>query len=362
MKHSVPARVVLAFAVLFCIPATSFSQAPANPVTLRGDLRFRHETIDPEDAGQRNLERIRARVNLSARLPSRVNIVLGLATGSSNEPASANQTLTGGFSDKPLWLGLAYLDWAPAGRVRFLGGKMRNPFFQAGRNQLIWDQDMNPEGFALQLSQKIGAGEVFANSALFLVEERATGDDSYMRGGQFGVRAGSGVNVTLGAAYFDFANSRGVPSFFSAANSFGNAVDSLNTYRYGFRVAELFGEIGFPRFPGSPLLYADLVTNTADGAEDNNGWIAGATLGRLGAPGSWAIRYAYERLEANAVVGAFTNSDFIGGGANGQGHIFGLDLQLSGQTAGSLTYYLNERGIDSDIEYHRFQADLNFRF
>jgi hypothetical protein len=204
--------------------------------------------------------------------------------------------------------------------------------------------------------------EVFATGALFLIEERASGDDSYMRGGQFGLRAGDGVQATLGASYFDFANSRGAPSFFSAANSYGNAVDSLGNYLYGFREVEFFGEIRISALPASPLFYANFVMNRAEDADDNEGWIAGVILGGLNAPGSRALRYAYERLEANAVIGAFTNSDFVGGGTNGRGHIFGFDCQFSAQAAGSLTYYLNERGIGSDTRYHRFQADLNFRF
>ncbi len=108
-------------------------------------------------------------------------------------------------------------------------------------------------------------------------------------------------------------------------------------------------------------MFADYVIHTADGAGNNIGWIVGATLGTVRNPGSWAARYAYARLEADAVAGGFSNSTFIGG-TNGRGHILGLDYRISPQAIGGLAYYLNERNIGDLTEYRRFQADLNFRF
>lgn len=341
---------------------TSHSQTLGDNLTLKGDLRYRHETIDQENADGRNQERIRARVNLAARISDRLNVVVGLATGAADDPVSANQTLTGGFSDKPFWLDLAYADWNPANGLHLIGGKMKNPFYLTGRNQIIWDHDLNPEGFALQFARKTGPVETFATGAVFLIQERAVGDDSYMAGAQAGIRGGTDIAFTAGAGFLEFANSEDVPTFYNPDRSSGNTVNPDDTYAFGFRNVEAFGELSLNTLPASPLLHVEVVTNIAGDVEEDLGWSAGLTLGRLKAPGSWSVRYQYVRLEADAVVGAFTNSDFIGGGTNGKGHIFGVDYQISAPVGGALTYYLNQRGIEDGLEYHRFQADLNIRF
>jgi hypothetical protein len=36
--------------------------------------------------------------------------------------------------------------------------------------------------------------------------------------------------------------------------------------------------------------------------------------------GSWNFRYNYREIEADAVLGTFSDSDFIGGGTDGKGH------------------------------------------
>ncbi|MFA7486309.1 MAG: putative porin, partial [Phycisphaerae bacterium] len=125
-----------------------------------GDLRYRHEQFDNTDAGneKRRRDRIRARLRLDAKVNDEWDAIFRLATGSSDSPTSTNQTLgdsgSDGFSSKQIWLDWAYASWRPksiAG-LNVLMGKMGNPFYAVGKNQLIWDSDVSPEGIAAKYS------------------------------------------------------------------------------------------------------------------------------------------------------------------------------------------------------------------
>ena len=76
----------------------------------------------------------------------------------------------------------------------------------------------------------------------------------------------------------------------------------------------------------------------------------------------WEASYNYRDLEADAVVGIFSDSDFIGGGTNGKGHRFNFAYQLAKNFEAGLTYFLNERKNTDDDKYRRLQADLIFKF
>jgi len=66
-------------------------------------------------------------------------------------------------------------------------------------------------------------------------------------------------------------------------------------------------------------------------------------------------------LQKDAVVGAFSDSDFIGGGTNGRGSRFGGKYQLAKNVQTGLTYFLNDRQ-DEDNNYRRLQVDMVLKF
>jgi hypothetical protein len=85
----------------------------AERIRLKGDFRYRYETIKEEDVDNRNRNRIRARFHLEADVTDTVQVGFGLATGG-EDPVSSNQTLGGGGSSKDVRLDLAYFDDAEA--------------------------------------------------------------------------------------------------------------------------------------------------------------------------------------------------------------------------------------------------------
>ena len=82
---------------------------------------------------------------------------------------------------------------------------------------------------------------------------------------------------------------------------------------------------------------------------------------------SWQVevnyRYNYRDLEADAVLGVFTDSDFIDGGTDGRGHEFGFDYQIVKGVKTGATYFDNQRRLSLGAkDYQRLQLDLVFDF
>jgi hypothetical protein len=132
-------------------------------------------------------------------------------------------------------------------------------------------------------------------------------------------------------------------------------------YSNDYDLAELFGEYGFKYGDKPAALFANYVKNTVASGGDDAGWLIGGKLGKCKAPGSWQVSYDYRELDADAVLGAFNDSDFIGGGTNGEGHRFNFAYQLAKNLQGALTYFLDQKA-DDDHDYNRLQADVIFKF
>ena len=333
--------------------------ATAPNVRFSGDLRYRHESINEETQSEQHRQRVRGRFGITADVAENVRLGLQLATGG-DDPVSANQTLDTGFARKPIGVDRAFFTWAATEELTFTGGKIANPFFRPGNHHLIYDGDLNPEGLAL----RYGGGDWFANYAGLWVEERGAADDSIMLGGQFGYRRmlDNGLRITAGASYYDYLNTRGQTPFWDGA-AVGNRVDAAGNYLSDFNLAELFAELNFSARSRPVTLFADYVVNTeADGAD--TGFALGASLGEIAGRGTWRVGYAYQDLEADAVVGTFADSDFAGGGTDGKGHVVELNYGVRDRLVLGLRYFLNERGAEAGNEhdYNRLQADVVFNY
>ena len=108
---------------------------------------------------------------------------------------------------------------------------------------------------------------------------------------------------------------------------------------------------------GLPVaLFGDVVLNTEADDEDL-GWLVGAELGKAKDPGSYSLGYDYRNLEANAVVGAFTDSDSGGGGTDISGHRVKGKYQIAKNYQTALTLFFQETGISGDEEDYTWHFD-----
>lgn len=334
-----------------------------------GDLRYRHELIQAEGKEDRNRQRVRARVGLKAKVAENVDVGFQIATGS-NDPVSTNQTLDGGFSSKGVWVDIACFDWHPGNvsGLHVIGGKMKNPFHKPGKTELIWDGDLRPEGCSIKYSKKSGNWKFFTNIGGFWVEERSSDVDTKLLGAQAGVKYSFPFledkgYLQVGGSYYDYQNMKGKSPIHDAGDPFGNTVDIAGNYGFDYDLFESFVELGFKMGDIPVLFFGNYVTNIAEDVQENRGWLAGTTIGKCKKPHSCALRYNIRDLEADAVLGVFTDSDFNGGGTDGAGHEFGFNYQIAKRWKAGVSYFYNERETLTDKkDYKRMQLDLALKF
>ncbi len=348
-------------------------------IKISGDLRYRHEHIDEETGtttvGWKNgsdRHRIRARLMLEAMVNDEWDLAFRLASGS-KDPVSANQDLEDSFSSKDFWLDLAYFNWHPKAieGLNVVGGKVKNPFYKVGKNQLVWDGDLNPEGLVVQLSTPFnGEDELFFNGGGFWVDESSSGVDTSLWGAQTYIKhqMDNSDYFLGGASYWDYGNIQGssdLKSTWTTPGSFFGNTSAAGLFASDYDIFELFGEYGFKCDSMPVTFYGDWVQNLVASTDRDKGWLVGCKLNKATTPGSWEASYDYRVLEADAVVGAMSDSDFIGGGTDGRGHRFGLKYQLAKNVQAATTYFHNEDDTGSagrDLDYRRLQCDLVLKF
>jgi hypothetical protein len=108
-------------------------------------------------------------------------------------------------------------------------------------------------------------------------------------------------------------------------------------------------------------IFATHVQNVAAPGNRNKGYLLGVSLNKARRPGSWQLGYDYRELDPDAVVGALSESDFIGGGTDGRGHKVYFKYQATKNVQAKFTFHDAQAGDNND-NYKRAQWDLNFKF
>jgi len=352
-------------------------------VKISGDFRYRYEHIDAETSGStqwkkgRDRNRIRARLMLDAIVNDEWDVAFRLATGERSivvedgdgdmfaDPISTNQSLRQHFSKKDFWLDLAYFRWHPSAikELNVYGGKIVTPFYAAGKNELIWDHDLTPEGGAFNYAIPLGSKDkLHLTGGAFWVDESSSGVDASLWGVQGYLKhtIGNPDYILGGVSFFDYGNIQGKTDKYGILA--GNTADATGTkWASDYDIIEVFGEYGTECCGWPVAFFGNWAQNTIAVSDEDKGWWVGAKLNKAEKPGSWEFLYNYREVDADAVFGAFTDSDFIGGGTDGKGHEFGFTYQLAKNLQAALTYFLNER-TSSNLDYHRLQTDLMLKF
>ena len=331
----------------------------------KGDFRYRYENIDEEGKDGRNRNRIRARTALVADVTPTVEVGLGLATGG-DDPVSANVTLGGGGSKKDINLDLAYFNWSGLANTHVLGGKFSNFLVKPQKTALLWDGDWRPEGL----------GVVWDNGTFFAQGLGTWLEGDSRNGTEFGWVAQAGMKLKVGetgklmfgGGYSEFDIAGRSPVFGDPDDFYGNTyVEDPSTgdlvFAYNYHEVQAFAEYSF-RLAGHPVaLFADYVVNT-DASENDTGYLFGAKYGSAKAQGTWAVSYFYEKLEADAVVGLVTDSDFGGGGTDAKGHVLQGTYAFHDNWNFKATYFINDISLASGNprDFDRLMLDVAFKY
>lgn len=333
---------------------------------LRGDVRARYENVhiedEPDTGRDQDRQRIRARIGAFTQVNPEVEAGIQVASGSSDDRRSTNQSLDGAFSKKSVWLDMAYIDYHPLAvpGLKIFGGKMKQPWVSLG--DIIWDGDTNPEGAAASYSRKWGMTELFGSTGYFVLTDNVDGEgrqfehDLRLYSGQIGTRfyPGDSFKVTLGGSVYAYDNDDQTTVLRANGNN-----------QNEFRLLETFGQVDVIGLPLPLSVYGQFVQNTAAtgvDADQDQAWLVGV-MTRVFDVG---VDYNYRDVQRNGVVGAFTDSDFADGYVGSRGHKLKLRYDINKNFAFTTTYFMAESDVASrftdDASVNRLQVDLEAKF
>lgn len=343
----------------------------------KGDVRFREETVHndgvPNNKDQ-DRQRIRARLGAYSEINPQVDTGIRIATGSNDDARSTNQDLNNYFDKKQIWLDQGYIDYHPDAikNLHLVGGKMPQQWVSMG--DIIWDSDINPEGLAVTYKYPLsGSTELFGSAGHYTLKDNVDGEgvqfkhDLRLYAGQLGARFAitDSMKMTLGGSIYSYDNDKNsaCPTSGTVTTPCALAVNG-NSPNETFKLYEGFGQLDFSNLPVPLSLYGQYVNNTDASNDQDTGWLAGVKSKVYG----FNLDYNYRDVQRNAVVGAFTDSDFANGFTGSRGSKLKVSYDLDKNFALGATYFMatsdqtnaNINKKDSDINTLQLDAEAKF--
>lgn len=345
------------------------------------------------------------------------------STGNEENPVTRNQALGSYDRTYPLLLEEAYLRVGTSAerenhQFMFWAGRTPNPYQST---ELVWDSDFRFNGFTLQYAENnrlyAGASQrargFFVNGGAYPVQEvELSGNDKWLLAGQLGYEFNVTPEFKLSAAagYFDYQNITGrlnqpdstlldytAPEYLQKGNTL---FDIRNDTDPDTELAALAADFNLldVSVMASWVLQPDLVLDVSANYVSNVGYDQDEVIARAGCrpitnpvpggplevcPGSsadayrldfrlgnpdiaqaWAWRafFAYHYAEADAVLDAFTDSDFHRGGTDAEGYTLGGELGITKNTWLRLRYMTADEIDGAPLGIDVLQLDLNAKF
>jgi hypothetical protein len=347
----------------------------------------------------------RARFAVDSDITDSITAGMRIVTGNTSDLVSETQTLDG---TAPYQFGLdelfIRLDERNAQKFPWLsavGGRFLNPY--GTPTDLIFHKDLTFEGVALTGRYGLGDGSA-EQSHLFITvgahplqEVALSPQDKWLVGGQVGanMRWGEGQHLRISGAFFDYLNVTGrlnplggtvfnytAPLYERQGNTYfdiSNSTDptvNLLALAAKYRLANLILTYELPvgryTFGATADAVRNLGYNTARVSANFGQYVAPRTKGyqaefSFGHPtvltaGSWRGVIGYRYLERDAVIDAYTDSDFHWGGTDAKGYYLVGDYGLANRVWMRLRY-LSSNAIDGPtLGIDTVQLDLNTRF
>ena len=322
-------------------------------------LRYQHDSRGWRRGGwpgtvrkDRNRARFRLRFGFEKTWwDKQLAVIFRLASGSSDDSDSTNQSFDSSFSKKHVWIDLAYARYKPkwAKGLTITGGKMKNPI--RTKTPMTWDSDINPEGFAVDyVAPFFGDFKPYAQVGYWILEEsnRSATDPqgdtcrdatmwNYSLG--FNWKLAKDVKWFFGTTFYDYNH------FDVVGANGGSGVDGqwLTQSGYGnaeMKILEMTTKVKWKMFDLPFAAWFSWAHNCGDNypnqnknpnadrefEDKNNAFGAGIKVGKNKKKGDWSFGYTYLYEEINSLPtlsGGFGLGDSDFGGPNRKGHIIG---------------------------------------
>lgn len=362
-----------------------------------GDFRIRYEKFSLEDVPGRGRFRLRMRTGFTLPISKTVLAGVRIATSEPGSATSHNVSLTGAFTPKNIGLDRAFLSWVPSNRFTLTAGKFANPLVRPAslmRSELIWDEEVAPEGFHEQVNLVVAKEGLLRRVAVlgeqWSLQEVADGPDTWMFGGQgvADLSFSSRVSATVTAGYYAYLNGKQLATARNANGALlvtnsvvlrdstilpGGKVlappagNPFATFLNDFELVTGSAGVSIDRvFGRMPLqMYLDVVHNLGATSE-RTGYLAGISAGVLHQRGDWAAAVLYAHVPTEATLSIYSYSDLGPGGTNVQGPIFQLQYRPSKDFTLSARHHVisavNPATAASPNTLHRLMIDAAVSF
>ncbi len=374
----------------------SFDSGNARQISVLDTNRNR-SVSDMNTTKDRERLRVRARIGLNAKIDENWSTGVRLTTGSATDPLSANQTL-GSFNNRyTVLIDRAYVRYRQGDEFNAVAGRFGNPWFGT---DLVWANDLSFDGVAAQWTPKVTSQwRGFATVAAMPVQEvELASADKWLFGGQVGATYSNwahDIRGKVGLGYFHYENMLGkvspagtsrneytAPQFAQKGNTYYNiSSDPLGKPLLGlaseYHLLNLTGQVDFPSYAGKRvILTGDFVENLGFSRKDVSARVGTSVSDQttayqlraafgdaeMKARHDWQVFAAYKRVERDAVLDAFTDSDFRLGGTDAKGYILGGTYGLGKNTSAGFRYLSGDSISGAPLSIDVFQFDLNVKF
>lgn len=351
----------------------------------RGDVRMRYQFTDNENKQyNQHRGRYRLRFFVDAKVNEKVYTGFGFASGSSADPRSTNQTFGDNFGKKNLYIDYVFAEYNANDFLAFTAGRTKNPLWMT--HDMLWDSDVNMEGLSARLNLPLNNSWKLFTNAGFAILNESSGDpqDPYMLFAQPGLSwsgPGGVYDFKAGAVVYAFRHQKH-SALLAHRPSTGDGYQQANTlaggkYKYGYDTitpefefnVNILEPMTMPVLGlfGYEVTYAGLFGSHMKAlghGKNSEGWLAGVKLGqrKVEDAGQWQLRWSLRRLEKDAWLDNYPDSDFYGGSVGVKGSEVLLTLGLMRDFALDLDYY-RTAPIGGSLKSERlFQADINLKF
>ena len=352
----------------------------------------------------RNRLRLRVRFGMDAKVNDSVTAAVRLTTGTSGtggDPSTENENLGNYNARGTVGFDRAYISYRPVHWAYLTAGRLGNPFLSP--TTMVWGDDLSLQGVVIGANPTFGLFQPFVTAGVFPIQDLepnllSSARSKWLYGYQAGLKfqATDTISMKLAAALYDYRHLEATPNplvstqYSSTAAPFrqkGNSVFDINalantaagTQNYLIGLASKFREANISYtldinafFNKHLLLDADWVRNIgfdhdeilARTGLDLEGRTTGAqarisfgdvTFERQN---SWQAYVGYRRVQRDAVVDAFTDSDFRLGGTDATGYYMGGRYAFASNTTFGVRWYSAKQIDGLPLSINVLQLDL----
>ena len=384
-----------------------------NSMQFFGDGRLRYEmrtgrgNVGASGGAYDNtdMDRFRYRLRFGVKGDFTDNFSYGLRLETATKSNSGNVTMGGNALSGGPWakggnnaieVGQFYAQYKASDWLTLVGGKMENPFVSTA---MVWDGDLNPEGFAQKLKLNTDKVDLFLTLGEFTYSNvskqnslgGATGiPETWMFGIQGGgkVKLAKDMSFMLAPTFYFYTN----PTTVNAGGVFdptwagGNitGINNLNVFdmpaEFAFMIpginlpAKVFGDYAVNINADKRVGQFATAAFRAEGNQDT-AYQVGASIGSTKKKHDWQLKAYWQHTELNALDPNLVDSDLFDSRMNMQGMVVNGQYLFTDFLSLGVTY-ANAHAINDRLptltgagdlggnlrDYNLVQADLNWKF